>query len=262
MDQTACNYDASATVDNRACEYVENSCDECIDSQIIDNDFDDDGICNDLDEDDDNDSVTDDADQDPLDNTICSDNDGDGCDDCSSGIFNVSNDGPDDDGDGICNGYIIPGRKVYIVGESYNSQGDYTACYWVDGERFELQGGAWATDIVVVDGTVYTSGTSESYNACYWIDQTRYDLPGSWGEAEAIAVDGDDVYVAGWFNNGSCYWKNGQKINLTVNRDSQAFAIGVHNNGDVYVGGYYTSCLLYTSPSPRDRTRSRMPSSA
>ena len=26
--------------------------------------------------------------------------------------------------------------------------------------------------------------------------------------------------------------------------------------------GYKTACLLYTSPSPRDRTRSRMPSSA
>ena len=25
---------------------------------------------------------------------------------------------------------------------------------------------------------------------------------------------------------------------------------------------YYQGCLLYTSPSPRDRTRSRMPSSA
>ena len=25
---------------------------------------------------------------------------------------------------------------------------------------------------------------------------------------------------------------------------------------------WYTGCLLYTSPSPRDRTRSRMPSSA
>ena len=25
---------------------------------------------------------------------------------------------------------------------------------------------------------------------------------------------------------------------------------------------YYSICLLYTSPSPRDRTRSRMPSSA
>ena len=27
-------------------------------------------------------------------------------------------------------------------------------------------------------------------------------------------------------------------------------------------GGKYKDCLLYTSPSPRDRTRSRMPSSA
>ena len=27
-------------------------------------------------------------------------------------------------------------------------------------------------------------------------------------------------------------------------------------------GGYMVICLLYTSPSPRDRTRSRMPSSA
>ena len=26
--------------------------------------------------------------------------------------------------------------------------------------------------------------------------------------------------------------------------------------------GWYETCLLYTSPSPRDRTRSRMPSSA
>ena len=32
--------------------------------------------------------------------------------------------------------------------------------------------------------------------------------------------------------------------------------IDVYNHGDFY------DCLLYTSPSPRDRTRSRMPSSA
>ena len=34
---------------------------------------------------------------------------------------------------------------------------------------------------------------------------------------------------------------------------------------DLTIGGiidYWESCLLYTSPSPRDRTRSRMPSSA
>ena len=30
----------------------------------------------------------------------------------------------------------------------------------------------------------------------------------------------------------------------------------------LYLSGYSITCLLYTSPSPRDRTRSRMPSSA
>ena len=34
-------------------------------------------------------------------------------------------------------------------------------------------------------------------------------------------------------------------------------------SGDlVAAASYYNTCLLYTSPSPRDRTRSRMPSSA
>ena len=32
--------------------------------------------------------------------------------------------------------------------------------------------------------------------------------------------------------------------------------------GQVYQYGHYQSCLLYTSPSPRDLYRSRMPSSA
>ena len=30
----------------------------------------------------------------------------------------------------------------------------------------------------------------------------------------------------------------------------------------IVLSGVYKNCLLYTSPSPRDRTRSRMPSSA
>ena len=38
-----------------------------------------------------------------------------------------------------------------------------------------------------------------------------------------------------------------------------AFNINDDNSIDV---PHYTTCLLYTSPSPRDRTRSRMPSSA
>ena len=38
-----------------------------------------------------------------------------------------------------------------------------------------------------------------------------------------------------------------------------------HDNGVLYqdaISGCDNDCLLYTSPSPRDRTRSRMPSSA
>jgi len=191
--------------------------------------------------------VTDENDADPFDNTVCSDTDQDGCDDCSSGIYDLSNDGPDDDGDGICNAYIISGGTVYIVGESYNSEGMLTACYWVDGSRVELPGGDWATDIFVSNGTVYTSGTSGA-NACYWINETRYDLPGDGGEGEAIAVHGDDVYVAGWYNDGSCYWKNGQRIDLTTNAESQAFAVGLRSNGDVYVGGYYLNNSHYVIP--------------
>ena len=138
---------------------------------------------------------------------------------------------------------VIPGRKIYIVGSD-----DDGACYWVNGSRVELPGGAWATDIVVVNGTVYTSGTGEGSDACYWINNIRYDLPGNGGEAEAIAVDGSDVYVAGWYNNGSCYWKNGERISLTTNGESMASAIGIRNNGDVFVGGYYVNNHHYVIP--------------
>ena len=247
-DSDACNYDGTVTIDNGSCVYAQEPCEICESGVILNNDFDGDGICNVDDNDDDNDGVTDVDDSDPLDNTSCSDNDQDGCDDCSSGTYNLSNDGADDDGDGICNSYMIEGRTVYIAGASYNSDGDYTACYWVDGTRVELPGGAWATDIIVDNGTVYVSGTSEGFDACYWINQDRYDLPGSGGEAEAITLDGGDIYVAGWYNNGSCYWKNGQKIDLTVNRDSQAFAIGVRDNGSVYIGGYFMNNDHYIIP--------------
>ena len=246
-DPTACNYDPAATLDNRTCEYEDDPCDTCVDSEILANDHDLDGICDDADDDDDNDGVLDADDADPFDNTVCSDTDGDGCDDCSSGIYDPSNDGPDDDGDGICNSYIISGQTVYIVGESYNSEGSLTACYWVDGVRVELPGGDWVTDIVVSNGNVYVSGTGGA-NACYWINETRYDLPGNGGEGEAIAVDGNDVYVAGWYNNGSCYWKNGERIDLTTNAESQAFAVGIRSNGDVYVGGYYMNNHHYYIP--------------
>ena len=167
-----------------------------------------------------------------------------GCD-----LFDSKNENKDD--------FIIPDRNIYIVG---NDEGG--ACYWKNGSRVELPGGDWATDIIIVNDNIYVSGTCGA-NACYWINQERFDLPGSGGEGEAIAVDGDDIYVAGWFDNGSCYWKNKEQINLTVNRDSQAFAIGIRNNGDVYVGGYYMNNNHYYVPCfwKNGNNRSNLPAS-
>ena len=52
--------------------------------------------------------------------------------------------------------------------------------------------------------------------------------------------------------------------NLFVDTVTSRVGIGTNNptGGLLHVNGAVYSCLLYTSPSPRDRTRSRMPSSA
>ena len=43
---------------------------------------------------------------------------------------------------------------------------------------------------------------------------------------------------------------------------SQTFLLAILVEGAAILLGLLSLCLLYTSPSPRDRTRSRMPSSA
>ena len=47
-----------------------------------------------------------------------------------------------------------------------------------------------------------------------------------------------------------------------TNSNARGFYGEPKNSIDVLVLGDSNACLLYTSPSPRDRTRSRMPSSA
>ena len=68
-------------------------------------------------------------------------------------------------------------------------------------------------------------------------------------------------------NDGDTSNDSSLSLTFTASQSTTNFAIG-----DVVVGGGTLSnfagsgttytCLLYTSPSPRDRTRSRMPSSA
>ena len=51
---------------------------------------------------------------------------------------------------------------------------------------------------------------------------------------------------------------------ITAETVSKAFKLNyeIHKEAFKILEAYYKPCLLYTSPSPRDRTRSRMPSSA
>ena len=54
----------------------------------------------------------------------------------------------------------------------------------------------------------------------------------------------------------------GQRIDLLGVKKEDLPAIWADLNAAGMVSGHAYGCLLYTSPSPRDRTRSRMPSSA
>ena len=51
-------------------------------------------------------------------------------------------------------------------------------------------------------------------------------------------------------------WKQKWKLHHTTNTQNSSTTHQTKTNQNIY------SCLLYTSPSPRDRQKSRMPSSA
>ena len=60
--------------------------------------------------------------------------------------------------------------------------------------------------------------------------------------------------------NDDSHDEENEEQEFSLDQSSAAYAnVLKKQNGDVSED---VSCLLYTSPSPRDRTRSRMPSSA
>ena len=71
------------------------------------------------------------------------------------------------------------------------------------------------------------------------------------GHAVGILADlqGPKIRLGRFEGDGKTYWETGEEVRITVD-DIE----GTHDR--------VSTCLLYTSPSPRDATLSRMPSSA
>ena len=166
--------------------------------------------------------------------------------------------------------------------------------------ELHVNGGIGATDVYVsgittvlnelnvgLGGTILTVvGSTDGSNQFVGINtaspQFRLDLraPVSTGQT-ALYVYGD-MRVTGDINLDDITLDDASIQNLTVTDSIDVVGLSTFGDnldlnaaldvsGNVRVtgittlasaGGITTTCLLYTSPSPRDRTRSRMPSSA
>ena len=62
--------------------------------------------------------------------------------------------------------------------------------------------------------------------------------------------------------SGEIHRSNYENVCIRARKLASALEKDGIQNGDVVATLALNTCLLYTSPSPRDRTRSRMPSSA
>ena len=210
-------------------------------------------------------------------------------------IDNEDNNVDPDPDPNICNDcpQKIPGRDIYVVGFSETEGGTY----WVNGQKNIINPPGELTGITVSGGKIYVSGWTGSIqrggagaSASYWVidgqNVQQFNLPGFLAETNDIAVHNNNVYVGGIYSSAnqdaaySCHWKNGVKYDNNAPGNNEAWAMLVKPNGDVVTSGaanlhhdntpvywinnnrHVVSCLLYTSPSPRDKRQSRMPSSA
>ena len=84
---------------------------------------------------------------------------------------------------------------------------------------------------------------------------------GNWLAYVSTETGNNEVYVRPWPDTESGKWQvsiGGGTAPLWSKTTNEIFYYNARQQWSVS----YEDCLLYTSPSPRDRTRSRMPSSA
>ena len=191
--------------------------------------------------------------------TILPDNDKDGIpddddvDDDNDGILDIREDTTDLDGDGIPNHFDpdSDGDGCYDVIEAGFDDNDfYFTPYEARNENVTWY--KWANNQPDDTGDIEHFGLliAQGYNDVNG-NVDKYHLMEI---SEPYSVTPDGYVWIGEYNNHSYYRSSSSNYNWS---ESRALAEAVP-------GGYLAviSCLLYTSPSPRDATLSRMPSSA
>ena len=208
-------------------------------SAILAGDNDQDGIIDIIDLDDDNDGILDsiegggDTDGDGIPDWFDLDSDNDGCKDVEEAGFD------DSDGDGLlCASPVIVDDlgKVVCLDDSSCDDDPYTNMSW-----YPRQNAEYVADSEKTPGYYrLTNASTYNYGSVFRQgspNNGRVDLRGDF-------VIKADLYLGDKDSNGG----SGIAFNITRNFNQASL--------------YYYGCLLYTSPSPRDRQKSRMPSSA
>src|SRR5665811_833728 len=117
-----------------------------------------------------------------------------------------------------------------------------------------------AISLILVGGAVYLFSQRNSSNQASLIEPTMEVIPtimpSDIGLTLTPGADGKRLYME--ITNTKDITSVDYELSYTTTDDIPRGAIG---HVDIKTPGQKI-CLLYTSPSPRDRTRSRMPSSA
>ena len=125
-------------------------------------------------------------------------------------------------------------------------------------------GGQLSHRNIIINGAMLISqrGTSSTSSGYHTVDRFAVQFGGTDEAATQAQVD-----VA----SGTSPYTNGFRKALKITNGNQSSGAGAADYiryrirleaQDIANSGWNYTCLLYTSPSPRDRTRSRMPSSA
>ena len=103
-----------------------------------------------------------------------------------------------------------------------------------------------------------------SYNGAFGI---KYDFSPAFVTRINIATGFRAPNLAELTSNGSHHGTNRYEIGNAGLENEQNYQLDLaleyrNDHFEVFTNAYYNNCLLYTSPSPRDRQKYRMPSSA